>query len=133
MQRLYHGTSSSNIPGILSGGLNGPSCWGSKEVASYFATRECADSGGQPTLISIAIDELDQDAMAIDAQMLDFPVLTDISGADHGMLQAEWEQSAMTWRDCLEIYESVVFTKSVAVTESMLIDYQSPNQTRERA
>ena len=120
VQRLYHGTSSSNIPGILSGGLNGPSCWGSKEVASYFAGRECADVGGHPTLISIAADELDQSAFAVDTQMLDFPVLTDIAGADHGMLQLEWEQSEMTWRDCLAVYESVVYAKSVTVTESML-------------
>jgi hypothetical protein len=55
------------------------------------------------------------------------PVLTGISGADHGELKAEWEDSEQTWRDGLDIYESVVYTKRLTITADMLIEYdESP-------
>jgi len=121
--KLYHGTSSNRIPQILSEGLNAPSHWGTIRIASFFARRECKEVGGQSVLIAIHLNNLDERALSVDTEMLDFPVLTDIAGADHGELETQWEDSKQSWRDSLDTYESVVYAKRLTITTDMLVDH----------
>lgn len=121
MTTLFHGTSSNRIPGLLSEGFRGRSHWGTKEVAEIFADRECHDSGGRSVLIAIDLAMLDHDFVTVDGQMVLEPINTYAADADDRDLQKRWEASGQTWKDCLDIYESLVYTKPFAVTQEMLI------------
>ena len=115
---LYHGTSSKHVKDIIAVGLSAPNHWGSLDIARYFAKAECKESGGRPVIIAKPISEFSQARFQADDQMIDFPVLTDICGADHGAMEDEWEESEQGWEDCLRIYESVVYNAPVAVSRN---------------
>lgn len=118
---LYHGTSSKHIRSILAVGLDAPTHWGSLDIAKFFAKQECHEIGGRPVLIQKPISEFYSDGFRLDENMIDFPVLTDIRGADHGALAEAWEESEQDWQACLRIYESVIYNAPVAVARDEVI------------
>ena len=118
---LYHGTSSKHIKSIIAVGLTAPTHWGSLEVAKYFARGTCVDHGGKPVLIAKPFSAFYSEGFQVDEQMVDFPVLTDIRGADHGVLADQWNNSKQDWTACLRIFEAVVYNATVAIERTDFI------------
>ena len=113
---IFHGTSSKNFKTALASGLSVPNHWGSLDVARFFAKAQCREVGGRPVIIAKPIGGFLKTEFQVDEQMLDFPVLADIRGADHGEMADRWEESDQVWVDCLRIYESVVYNAPVAIS-----------------
>jgi hypothetical protein len=118
---LYHGTSSKHVKDILSVGLLAPNHWGTLRVARYFAKAECADSGGRPAIFAMPLADFHHGGFQVDENMIDFPVLTHIAGADHGLLEEQWEESAQDWQACLAIYESVIYNSPLMLSRQNIM------------
>lgn len=113
---LYHGTTSNHIEDILKYGMKSPSWWGSYEIAREYAlnTLDAERGFGAPLIIKKKIDDFDKSAFAIDAPSIQEP-LTLTLGKSEEEVWEEWENSDQTWEDCLDIVESVKYTKKVDI------------------
>jgi hypothetical protein len=114
-ERLYHGTSTAHVEAVLREGVRAPSCWGTYEMALWFARRACDESGGHPALVYMTSDDVAGEALGPDPAAVDFPVANVLGTKDHGALGERWSSSAKGWRECLEIYGSVRCGAPVAV------------------
>lgn len=116
MPVLYHGTSNKKLPEILSNGLVAGTCFGSSEVAKYFARQTAAECGGEPIIIAVQIGTFIQSDLVPDEQMIEFPIFD-----DWDMRGAEWEELVEPCGlDSLQIYEAAVYQGVVCVSLDMV-------------
>lgn len=110
MTRLYHACDASDLDAILRDGLR-PGAWltSSPEVADYYA-EGIAEDGGTPAVVETGLDEL---VAAVGEEMVepDRPgiaePITRAIGKTEDEVHAEWEACGGSWRDSLEVVQSI--------------------------
>ena len=121
---LYHGTSSKHVKAILAEGLDEPSCWGSYEMAAFFAGQECKEKGGEPKIFARRLSAFDVASLQVDEQAVDFP-MSDVIGLGYDVLGHAWEEleaeDGQDWAAALRIYRSVECTERVFLTKGHLL------------
>ena len=120
-EELYHGTSDLYKQDILENGIQAPSYWGTAEIAAYYAKEVAEEYGGKPLIIKIPLSEFDQSLLEPDHNSIAEP-LTHILGKSDEDVGEEWEEvpEPGTWRDSLDIVESVIYNATVKVLEKDL-------------
>lgn len=115
--KIYHGTSITRCMKILEDGLiKKESCWGTLPMAEYFGKYSAKEDNSSPVFLCIEIGDDSDFEFEADYQMIDFPMCDIIGDYDRGELEESWERSEGGWKDCLEIYHSVVLIKPMKVT-----------------
>lgn len=130
---VYHGTSSKHVPGILAEGLDDPSCWGSHDMARYFAREECKEAGGKPRIFARRLSAFDEASLRVDEQAVDFP-MSGVIGIEYDVLGYAWEElgeDAQDWRAALRIFQSVECTERVRLTEGHLLEGRNREPERD--
>jgi hypothetical protein len=120
-EELYHGTSDLYKQDILKNGIQAPSYWGTVEIAEYYAKVIAEESGGNPLIIKIPLSEFDQSLLKPDHNSIAEPLTFTLGKSDEDVWE-EWElvPDPGTWRDSLDIVESVIYDATVKVLEKDL-------------
>ena len=111
--RLYHGTSSKRLHGILSqGAVKSPSFWGGPEIAGHFAEKAAVEDGedAEPVVFEVELSRFQVEALQPDQNGID---------ANYGAqpeIDEMWESSDRSWRACLEIFDCLMVTAQVPVS-----------------
>ena len=106
---LFHGTSSKHVASIIDRGVRAESCWGTREVAEFFARQNAREFGGRAILVRVPADRFPIEGFRIDRLMIEFPIYD-----DYDVRALAWESIVKpTWRDALRIYGSVVQANAV--------------------
>ncbi len=116
---LCHGTSSNKIESILEKGFTGYSCWGSYDMAVYYASACCEEEGGSPVVISVEFNKFDKNLFQKDNPSIAEPI-TSVLEDDEEDLAEMWAnvEGEGTWKDCLEIYQSVAYEGTIRIADA---------------
>jgi hypothetical protein len=117
---LYHGTTRRALEVALASGgtLKGPSWWGTERVADYYAEVAAEEEGpeGEEAIVRVPLSRFNRRLLKPDHNSIAEP-LTYTLGADEKDLWRQWQKARGTWRDCLEIYESVRYEAPLRIAE----------------
>lgn len=127
--RLYHATSTDNIEAIIKDGLrSGAYLTNSAEQAEYYADT-ISDEGKVPIIIELDLSELisavGEDNIEPDHPSIAEPITSTLE-LDEDEVYEAWEEAEGTWRDSLEIVNSV---KVKAAIPSNIISFDNYEKT----
>lgn len=118
---LYHVTPDANLPGILRDGLRAGSCWGTGDMADYYAG-VIADEGDRPVQLAIRLSDLQRlcASAGVDLQpdqgSIDEPITTALEMDEDEVWEA-WEESDGDWKASLEIGGALKMPAAIAAHE----------------
>ena len=116
---LYHDVSASRLQEILSnhGQIAGPSYWGTRDLAWYYAKEVAREEGHQQewVMLRVALGRFAAQWLRADDSAVARPQATRIGNAPE-YRDGRWQQQACTWQDSLRVYGSVRYEAPVSIT-----------------
>lgn len=114
--KLYHATDRAKIASVMENGLNARSCLTSNYGQALYYAETIEDEGCGSTIIELDLDALvasvGDESLIPDYPSISEPITTTLDLSEDEVHEA-WEASEGTWRDSLEIVNSIVCTVTV--------------------
>lgn len=111
--KLYHATDRAKIASVMENGLNPRSCLTSNYGQALYYAETIEDEGCDSTIIELDLDALvarvGDESLLPDHPSLSEPITTSLTLTEEEVHEA-WEACDGTWRDSLEIVNSIICT-----------------------
>jgi hypothetical protein len=130
--KLYHATSLDNLSSIMSSGFNPHTCLTSNYDQALYYAETVEDEGHSSTIIELEFDDLiaavGEDNLIPDHVSLSEPITSTLSLSEREVHE-QWARSEGTWRDSLQLVDSVVCEARVPAELLSCEDFVPPAQS----
>jgi hypothetical protein len=125
--KLYHATDRAKIASVMENGLNARSCLTNNFDQALYYAETIEDEGCVSTIVELDLDALvasvGDESLIPDHPSISEPITTTLDLSEDEVHEA-WEACEGTWRDSLEIVNSLVCTVPIPAALLSCGDYE---------
>jgi hypothetical protein len=125
--KLYHATDRAKIASVMENGLNARSCLTNNFDQALYYAETIEDEGCVSTIVELDLDDLvasvGDESLIPDHPSISEPITTTLDLSEDEVHEA-WEACEGTWRDSLEIVNSIVCTVPIPAVLVSCGDYE---------